>query len=187
MSGASRTAVGGSVALALCSGVVAGCTDPEADDPEASPTAPAGMTAPGTRLELGDKATVRVGEDGAVIELVVAAVEKGEPEDTRDLFEGTPYYVHLEATAVSGPVQDFVVERYVGGWAGDERHGPIANPLSLVPTCVKRFFPRAAAPGTTLDTCVTMIVGPGQDEIDHVAFENGGDYRFVDDTDIEWW
>lgn len=185
MSGA-RPRHGATLALLLCLSALAGCTDDsEPADPDPDRTAADGMTAPGAELEMGEKATVTVGEDGAVIELTVRSVAKGDPEDLRTL-EGTPFYVRLEATAVSGDAYDFVVDKYVSGWVGGERVGPMANPLSLAPSCEKRFFRPNPPPSTTLNTCVTMVVPPGIDEIDHIAFENGLAYRVVDDTDIQW-
>lgn len=171
-------------AVALCA-VLAGCGDSEANGGPGSPEPDGdGLTSPGQSLDLGETATVPLREGKGVIELTVTGIEQGDPGVLRSL-KGTPYYVRLRATAVSGDPYQFFVETYAGAWAGDTRVAPIASPLAVGP-CERSYFRYGAVPGDDLDTCLTFVVPPGGDAIDRVAFENGEDYRIDGDTSVEW-
>lgn len=169
--------------LALCL-VLAGCGDDAAEDPAGDPPEADGLTAPGTSLAVGESATLPLREDKGEIELTVTAIERGDPGDLPS-GEGTPYYVRLQATSVSGEPDQFFVETYAGAWAGDTRVAPIATPLTVGP-CERTYFRAGAVPGNELETCLTFVVEPGGDPLDRFAFENGEDYRVDSDTSVEW-
>ncbi|CAN5374604.1 hypothetical protein BH11ACT8_BH11ACT8_32050 [soil metagenome] len=195
-------AIGRVAPLVVACALLAGCGDSTGtdstgtDDPTSGAPSVAGLTPPGTSLTLGDTATVSVvrgqegdpdlGADGGkgVIDLTVTDIEEGDPADLGGL-DGTPYYVRMKATAVSGDVYGFFVEALVGAWAGEEQVAPIATPLT-VGTCTRAYFDLNAAPGTAIDTCATFVVDPGAAPIDRVGFEDDVDYRFEDGTDVEW-
>lgn len=171
------------VVLLLVGALLAGCGDSE-DDPGAPAAGPDDLTAPGASLEVGESATVPLREDKGVVELTVTGIEEGDPGDLQSL-EGTPYYVRLSATAVSGEPDQFFVETYAGAFAGDTRIAPVATPLTVGP-CERTYFRTGAAPGNELETCLTFVVEDGGPALDRVGFDNGEDYRLDDGTAVVW-
>jgi hypothetical protein len=173
------------VLVASTCALLAGCTggaDP--DEPEAAASTKGGLTLPGAALEVGQSATLPLEEGSGVIELTVTSIEEGDPQALTNL-AGTPYYVHLEATAVSGDAYQFFVETYFGAFAGTTRVPPIATPLTIG-TCTRTYFSYHPAVGSTLDTCLTYVVDPGADGIDRIAFDNRDTYRIQDETAVSW-
>lgn len=142
------------------------------------------LTDPGAALAVGDTATVPLQDQKAVIDLEVSSIDAGSPGDLTSL-SGTPYYVRLKATAVSGDAHQFFAEQYVTAWAGDQRVEPLASPVS-VGGCTRAYFKLDPPAGAAIEPCLTFVVGPGSPAVDRISFYADDDYQVEDDTAVEW-
>lgn len=172
-------------AVCLLALVLGGCGDDEPARDPGDPATPSadGLTPPGTELALGDVATVPLADDSGVIDLVVSSITEGNGAELGQL-DGTPYYVRVEATAVSGDTQQFFPAGSLIAFADETLVAPIATPLT-VGGCTREQFRTPPLPGTTLKTCLTFVVEPGAAPVDRVAYYEG-DYSFNDGTAVEW-
>jgi hypothetical protein len=187
---------GALLALLLLSGCTAGGSDDDpapdgAESSTAEPGASLGLTVPGSVLEVGETARVplpeRTSADGEpnVVDLTLTSISEGDPSMLRTL-PGTPWFARLTVTAVSGDAQRFFPADVVVARAGDTLLGSIAAPIS-VGGCTRTGFTAPEPPlGSSIDTCVTFVVEPGEDPVDAVGYVDGEAYDAEDGTAVEW-
>lgn len=187
-----RTLAAGLLAAGL---LLTGCSDdgedPAAPAPVEEPGQSLGLTEPGTVLEIGATARVpleeRLSADGDpnVIDLSVTGIDRGDPTALQDV-PGTPYYVRMTFTAVSGDAQRFFSAGHVMAWAGDTQLDLVATPIT-VGSCSRVGFQAPEPPlGSSLDTCLAFIVEPGGRPLDRVAYYVQDGYDYQDGTAVEW-
>lgn len=169
-------------ALVTATGSLVGCGE-QAAGPASGPDRGAeGLTAPGTELRLGETAVVPVGGRASEVEVTVTDIEAGSPGQAPGL-DGTPYFVRVAVTAVSGQARDFLPESYVVGWSGDTQVPPVASPLTIGP-CTRTSPRTDVSVGQTWETCVTFVVASG--ELDRAGFDDDEDYQADQGTAITW-
>lgn len=169
--GSTVAVLAASVCLAL-----AGCGDDTSDDVSddtGAPTNPGETTPPApTALAIGESTTVPVQDSDGVVELTITSVDQGSPVDLKGL-EGTPFYVRMTATVVSGDAHPFDPLVTVEAMAGTEQVAALSSP-ARVAQCEWAYFPSAPQPGTTIDPCITVVVAPGQDPVDRIRYQLNG-------------
>lgn len=176
--GVIRRTVAAAVLILAANAALSACGDEDAGGAAASP-----FTAPGTTLDVGEPATVPIGEDG-VARVRVTRIETGRPADLRS-FGATPKatvtYVWVEVDPVRGDVSDFAAYDHIHGWAGDDLVPHVLTDPATYAPCPTRYFPNDG-PISTLETCTVFT---SAEPIDRVGFHDGGDYRLNTD-EINW-
>lgn len=126
----------------------------------------AGMTAPGTVLKLGEKATLnlKIGNKTGVISISATKITQGDPADLAPLKLGdraagmTPYYVTFEVTG--GPQSDNF--RFAGfpsahGRLGDGSTAQSVYIFGAFAPCSEQSFPKDFGPGQVFTSCTVAL------------------------------
>jgi len=183
MAGSPLRRVGATIAAAVtCLSLTACGNDAPAGEHDES-VASTTLTAPETALELGEPATVPIGDDG-VARLTVTRIESGDPADLKAFgkdAEATVSYVWIKVAPVSGDMAGFASYKYVHGWSGDDLVPHVLTDPKPYPACPTRYFPNNA-PAGVLETCTVFTSAT---PIDRVGFHDDGDYRGNGD-EIVW-
>lgn len=171
-----------SAVLVAATGLLVGCGEQPAD-PAGGPDGSAeGLTPPGSELDIGQTATVPLADESSVVEVTVTDIEAGSPGQAPGL-DGTPYFVRVAVTAVSGQASDFRPESQVVGWSGDTQVPPVASPLTIGP-CTRTSLRTDVSVGQTWETCVTFVVESG--ELDRAGFDDDDSYQADQGTAVSW-
>ncbi|WLQ50118.1 hypothetical protein P8A21_22735 [Streptomyces poriferorum] len=167
-------------------------SDPSSESPSADPgdDAPAGgdVTAPGTKLKIGDRAVVpfKYGTDKkGTIAVTVTAIEKGTEADMAPFGEKakgmTPYYIRMKVENVGGTDLAYSSLRLRGNLAGGGPTGVILIG-DLPGKCDSETAPRDfTAKGASYETC--SLSATKTDPIAVASFEEGDAYS---DSPVLW-
>jgi hypothetical protein len=160
------------------------CGDESVGAGPAEPSASGdGLTPRGTTLAAGESARVPVEGGTGVVDLTVTTVDPGDPDDL-DGLPGKPYYIRLEARAVSGDAADFFAERFISARTAGERLTTVASPATVGPCSWERF--ESSAPGATMEPCITTVVEEGGATPEEVVYAIDGEGFSEDDPYVTW-
>ncbi|MEU2250985.1 hypothetical protein [Streptomyces sp. NPDC019224] len=162
---------------------------PSADPGDDAPAAPSGdVTAPGTKLKIGDRAVLPFTygtEKKGTIAVTVTAIEKGTEADMApfgDKAKGmTPYYIRMKVENVGGTDLSYASLRLRGKLEGGAPTGVILIG-DLPGKCDNETAPRDfATKGASYETC--SLSATKTDPIAVASFEEGDAYR---DSPVLW-
>lgn len=127
------------------------------------PTTEAGLTTPGSTLQVGETARVPVRD--SVIDLTITEIEEGSPDEAlalgySDAFDKTDrfYYVRYTLQLVSGDGIGIEPLDFLSGWSGNAALGELVVPGSY-PPCERRPLPVDPPIGSSVDGCRTYVAG----------------------------
>ncbi len=171
-------------------------SETETESPTSEDTPEAGaadLTEPGTKLKLGETATIPQGDDGGSITVTVTSVDVGSADDLSELKEPekykdyTPVYVQYEMTTTEG-------SKDLGGDLLDDvdpilDNGRRAQSLIIIGTspfekCDRNSIPDDTTPGTKETTCDVALAAAGQTVAGAAYSPRDGDY--ADEGAITW-
>lgn len=160
--------------------------------PASSVPDPAGMTAPGTTLKIGETATVKLTESSkraGAVALTVTAVNKGTEAELKEIdkkgsFSGyTPYYIQIKVAAVD-ETSTYLHNLSISSsdFRGLLDNGQQAAAALLVigwDKCKKPSGPRDFTPGTSFEVCIPAF-SKGENPVVGVQYKNVHDKRYKD-------
>lgn len=184
--------------LSLILMVAAGACDNDDTEPGRKPTTQSqdDLTAPGSRLKVGQTATVPLGsdKDDQILRITITKITEGDPADLAPLAEPpgpralgkeTPYYVHYKLVLVSGETPYLPIFNILSGWAGHESLTGVSI-LVPFPPCEPRTFQRGDSVGVPVVGCATYVTKNGDPPLDRIQFSEGERYGPLDGAPISW-
>jgi hypothetical protein len=151
----------------------------EASTTAATEAGAAGLTPPGTQLDVGRSATVAwippgsfeptEAQTGIELEVAVEAIEEGSTQDLANLElepseqGAVPFYVHLKVTAPTGQAAPAEEDPAISFEAIDDRGQEQASVtfLGSFPPCEEVSVPHPLDRGATYETCLTYLMRGG--------------------------
>lgn len=149
------------------------------------------LTAPGTQLKVGDKATVPQGDEGGTVQVTVSKITEGSFADLAHLEDAdeyagyTPYYVEYTITGTdSSSVLEYSLLDDVHPITSDGNRAGSLVVLGTFDKCDPNSFPKGFGPGDTVTDCDIAMLSEGQ-ELGGAMFQQfEGDY--TDANRIVW-
>ena len=182
--GASGSSGNSSVEFGLSSGSTTGVAAAESTSASASASSGSGITPPGTKLSVGQTATVPLQSPSASpsapprykVQVTVESITKASLSDFKgiqlDATEkaSTPYYVHFKVTNVGSGDIGTDAEAAISGVDNTGQDATSVTFIGTFPPCNDATAPKPFTHGKTWSTCQVYLVPGGITGADYSGF-----------------